>query len=135
MVLCRALRRDGQPCRTLNNLSADGLCIWHDPVRASLAANMRAKGQKKAAQKRGPQGEYTEPLPPLVTLEDCDVVAGWVARQIVARSLLPQEAKEIISALAQKRHVLASIQAFERRAKDLKARLAQLERQLQTGNQ
>jgi len=67
-----------------------------------------------------------------VTLEDCDVVAGWVVEQIAARSLLPAEAKEISSALAQKRHVLSSIQAFERRVKDLKQRLAALERQVES---
>ena len=130
---CRATRKDGQPCGTTTNLSADGFCLWHDVARASVAAAARAKGQKAAQKAARAPAEYTEPFPPLVTLEDCDVVAGWVAKQIAARALLPQEGREITAAIAQKRHVLSSLREIDRRVKDFKARLAALERQQKAG--
>lgn len=134
LTRCRAVRKDGQPCGTTNNLSADGFCIWHDPARAAVAAAARARGQKTAQRAaRGRQADYTEPMPDLITLEDCDLVASWVARQVAARALLPPEAREITAAIAQKRHVLGSIREFERRAREFKKRIAALEQQLKEG--
>ena len=126
-MTCRATSKDGTPCRTTNNLSADSLCFWHDPARANLAAAARAKGQKAAARSVLMQVP-DEPLPPIVSLEDCDVVASWIVRHLADGSLDPRVAREMTAAIAQKRHVLGSIREMERRLKEYKARLAALEK-------
>src|SRR6185295_18131800 len=95
MTPCRAVRKDGQPCGTTTNVSADGFCLWHDPARASVAAAARAKGQKAA--KAGQQLAVVpeEELPPLDTLEDCANFCKWITRAVGSGRIAPQIAKEM----------------------------------------
>ena len=97
----------------------------------ALAAAARAKGQKAAA-RSVPMQVPDEPLPPIVSLEDCNVVASWIVRHLADGSLDPRVAREMTAAIAQKRHVLGSIREMERRLKEYKKRLAALEKAAET---
>lgn len=41
---CRGTASTGERCRVRVNLSADGLCLWHDPARKEEARRARGKG-------------------------------------------------------------------------------------------
>jgi hypothetical protein len=49
--ICRALRKDGSPCRG-PSLPGSDRCWVHDPEHAELAAEARARGAVKAAKLR-----------------------------------------------------------------------------------
>jgi hypothetical protein len=53
--ICRALRKDGSPCRG-PSLPGSDRCWVHDPEQAEQAAEARARGSVKAAKLRSIQG-------------------------------------------------------------------------------
>lgn len=123
-VTCRALAKDGTPCRVTNNLSADALCFWHDPTRASLAATARAKGQKAAQAGQRLAVVSEEEMPPLDTLEDCADFCAWVARAVGSGRIAHQVAKEMISAVKERRYILVIAADVQRRVREVKRHVA-----------
>lgn len=131
-TLCRATRSDGKPCKAIQQLSAEGYCFAHDPLRAEQARAARAKGTAAYKRTRG-RGLATVPateLPgELVTLEDCDRWAAWVARAVLTGEISPQIAREAVLSIKEKRTTLQFLAGVERRSKDLRDNLARLRRE------
>ena len=125
MTTCRAVRKDGQPCGTMTNLSADGFCLWHDPARASVAAAARAKGQKaaKAGQQLAVIAEDEE-MPPLDTLEDCANFLAWLTYAVGRGKIATAVAKEMTSAVKERRYILLNIADVTRRVREVKRAVA-----------
>jgi hypothetical protein len=119
-----ALRSDGQPCRVSQNLGQDGRCLWHDPARAQEAAATRAKGQRNARAKHQLAVVTKDEMPPLNTLEDCAEFCAWVAYAVGDGRIAHQVAKEMISAVKERRYILVIAADVHRRVRDVRQRVA-----------
>jgi len=116
-VTCRAIRGDGQPCRSRSSLSADGLCGMHDPARAPAWAEARSRAGKASIRRR-----FFRPPQLPTTLEEAAGFAAWAAWAVASGKLSPQAGKTIESLLSEFREARGAI--------DMSERIHELERQL-----
>lgn len=121
IVTCGGTTRAGDPCRSRDGLSAEGLCALHDPARAAAVARARRKGSTEKA------SAAVDDLPcggKLATLEDCAIWLEWITVQTVTGGLDPAKAREAVKAVMALRFKLRDEQALANRIKALQKGLA-----------
>ena len=88
---CQAIKADGKRCGQKNNLSSEGLCIFHDPERKKQATEARRKGQKASTKKRLDGKIKTvsasEAPPAPETIVDCAKWASWAVHAVAVGSI------------------------------------------------
>ena len=128
---CRAVRADGQPCESTTHLSAEGYCLFHDPLRTPAAAAARAQGTLRGntSPKRG--GHIyrivaDKEMPPLTDMDDAVSAAAWVFRMTGNGTNDPVTSRELNRSITtfkdalNKRDLLRRIRELERQVKVLK---------------
>ncbi len=119
---CRGVRADGSPCTIKSGLSPEGYCIWHDPARRDVAAEMRARGGRTQGRK-GIRTVDAEDTPgPLESMADAVRWASWAARAVAVGSLDSRTAHEIGVLLREFRSGVEKAQ-LENRVKELERAL------------
>lgn len=114
---CVGTTHAGRRCTVTVALSRERLCALHDPKRGARR-RVRPPGTVRPAALPGP----------LMTLEDCDCWAAWIARAVLTGAISTQVAKEGTNAVREKRYVLTGLHDVTRRVRDLGKKLEQAER-------
>lgn len=120
---CRALKKNGEPCRVFAGLSDAGLCMHHDPERTREARAMRRKGGKaSAARTRDP---VVVPHP-LETPNDAVLWSSWIATAVAGGVLdarRAMEATRAVNTFLKSYDAAKKIRELERQLKDAVKRL------------
>lgn len=85
MARCKAIKSDGNRCRTEFGLASDGLCWHHSPEYADQRRRASSQGGKVAARKRHPTRTVTaEEVPPAPSnVEEAVAFASWALTAVV----------------------------------------------------
>lgn len=99
MPTCTAVTKTGAPCRATSNLSAEGLCMAHDPTRAAFVRAARTKGGQRRGHVGAPPKVRTvarEDLPCTEpdNIEDVVKLAAWVTIAVATGDIDPVTARE-----------------------------------------
>lgn len=116
----------GAPCSVAMNLSpTNGLCVMHDPERATDAAAMRAAGQRAngAANRRAKAADPDTVPPAPKTLEDAVFLAAWITRAVLIGDIDVRVAEAATKAVRQFQ-LGEEKRAMEAEIKHLRAELA-----------
>lgn len=89
---CKGITAKGERCRQFLDLSADGLCLVHDPERADEAAAMRERGGETTRvlhAEREARTVRVDDLPPPMemTLQGIARYQAWHIQQVAAGRL------------------------------------------------
>jgi hypothetical protein len=129
---CAGKKLNGEPCRVALGISADGLCLMHDPARrdaalASSAAGGRAKGEARRAARERRALEKPDDTPPAPkTLDDATKYFAWIAHAVTTGRLDARSGHEAAYALngfkaaAEKRDLEREIKALRKQLDELK---------------
>lgn len=111
MNCCRGTRKDGELCRVTFNLSPDGFCLNHDPLRvdAARAAQAKAKQRGGASSSSGKALRFADradlPTPHAPkSLDEVKLWASWLALELVIGGIdaaVAREANKALQTLAQ----------------------------------
>jgi len=122
------VKTDGAQCELTTALSAEGFCLWHDPLRTPEAQAARARGnlQGNASPTRGKAGSYrTVPdaeMPPLEDMDHAVAASAWVFRMTGNGTIDPVTSRELNRSIGTFKDALSK--------RDLLRRIRELERQL-----
>lgn len=96
---CQAIKPSGDRCKVEWNLSEDGLCYFHDPLRAVERAGAQKKGQRRSASSRRSGRPVTvspeEAPPPPETVEDAVIWASWAVHAVATGRIDAKTSHEI----------------------------------------
>jgi len=106
---CRATTVAGAHCQIASDLSVDGFCLWHDPLRTTEAQAARVQGNAagNASPKRaGNAGAIKTVTPELAprapeTLDDAVQFASWLSHAVVVGLIDARTCREAAYALGQ----------------------------------
>lgn len=112
---CRALRKDGSPCRVRAVLPS-GYCVMHDPERAAELAGIRAAGGKAKSN----QARAAKALP--ASLQDVSALILRSLSAVEQEEMKPGQATAI-AALASVFVKLHETAEQDQRISDLEARI------------
>lgn len=129
-MTCRGVTKAGEPCKSTMNLSADGLCLNHDPerreaARAVHAAGGRARGAKRR-EARAIETPNDTPSRPK-NLEDATAYFSWLVDAGATGRLDARTVHECAFALkgfqsaAEKRDLERKLKEYVKLVKTLKA--------------
>lgn len=126
-LLCRGTRKDGAPCRTGFNLSADGFCLNHDPARADEARRAQAKAKQRGGAsvkelRLADREDLPTPHQPK-TLEEVKLWAAWLAFELVLGGIDTGIAREANKALLTLAYQLRYESGLEKRLRELERKL------------
>lgn len=120
---CRQVKGDGERCRVKVDLSTDGLCLWHDPERATLAKEVQVRGGYNSRNRnRAVTVKPTDAPSAPKSLEDCVAYASWLTHAVVVGDIDSRTCKEAIAAVREVRMALEK-RDLERMVEELKAQL------------
>jgi hypothetical protein len=124
---CLGRNDQGLPCGVRNNLSADGLCIWHDPQRVAQAVEARRRGRRHQGKRSGRSVTVlAAELPyPLDSVADCVRWSRWITEKVLTGDISPDVANRALSAVKEMRLSLVVSQQIEQRLKAIEQRLAE----------
>ncbi len=120
---CRAIKPGGERCGQFSNLSAGGLCLWHDPDRAAEALDVRRRGGTRAQEVQAEQrGTCPAPTSEIRTLEDVADHMAWAVRAMEVGAIDEKTGRSVVYSLDRLRATL--------RDKDLERQFKKLQREL-----
>jgi len=126
---CHGTRKDGRPCRVAFGLSADGLCLTHDPARAEvLAAARQARTAASHAKRQENRDKVPHGMPRRRprTLDDVVQWASWALIAAATGVIDARLAHEIAVLCTTFRGALEK-REYVREIKELRTRLASLQ--------
>ncbi len=129
MAQCTAIKDDGERCG--QKMSAEGLCVFHDPGRKRQAQAARRKGAK-ASHKKKMDGrirtvDASEAPPAPETIEDCAKWASW-AVHAVAVGLIDARTADAVGKLLNALQRALKDSKVEADVAELRTKLAELRR-------
>ena len=95
-MMCKGVRKDGQPCSSTLGLSEAGLCLNHDALRADAAREVRAAGGRAtgAAKRAAKAALPSDVPPPPKNLDDAVKFASWLTHAVCVGTLDARSAHE-----------------------------------------